>query len=124
MMKNSFYYNKKILDYCPNFNKIIDCDFYEGDNITNRLIKIYEEFVFNVDLNDKTQIEQLKKIDKLLKKYMDDYHFRGEIKKEIIHIKVSSDVKNVINYVVNKLIELFNKYTEGYTRNIYIPRWI
>lgn len=124
MMQNNYLYNKKILEYCPNFDKIINSDFYEGDYITGRLIKIYEEFVFNVDLKNKEDIEKLKEIDTLIKKYLDDYHFRGELRKNLLEIKVSQDVQNVVTFIVNKLIEIFHNYKEGYTRNIYIPRWI
>lgn len=124
MMQNSYLYNKKILEYCPNFDKIINSDFYEGDHITGKLIKIYEEFIFNVDLNNKKEIEELKEIDTILKKYLDDYHFRGELRKNLLEIKVTEQVTNVIKYVVDKLIEIFHSYKDGYTRNIYIPRWI
>ena len=50
-MKNSYLYNKKLLEYCPNFDKIINADFYEDDQITKKIIKIYEDFIFSVDLN-------------------------------------------------------------------------
>ncbi len=124
MVKNNYIYNKKILEYCPNFDKIVDCDFFEEDTITKKLIKIYEEFIFNVDLNNKEDVAKLTQIDELLKKYLDDYHFRGELRSALLEIKVSSEVQNIIAFVVNKLIEIFKGYKEGYTRNIYIPRWV
>ena len=35
--------NKLVLKYCPNFYKIMNMDFQEGDNISTKLVDIYEE---------------------------------------------------------------------------------
>ena len=34
--------NKLVLKYCPNFYKIMNMDFQEGDNISTKLVDIYE----------------------------------------------------------------------------------
>lgn len=124
MVENSYKYNKKILEYCPNFDKIINSDFYEGDKVTYSLIKIYEDFIFSVDLNNKKDIEELREIDTILEKYLSDYHFRGELKKNLLEIKITEEITNIVKYIVERLIEIFHAYKEGYTRNIYIPKWI
>ena len=123
-MINKNIYNKKVLEYCPNYRKIMNSDFNEEDVITQRLLKIYSDYVFSIDLRNKDQIEQVTRIDRILYKYIDDYEFRGEIKKGLLEIKVRSDVQNILDYIIKKIIEVFDKYMESYTRNIYVPRWI
>ena len=123
-MKNRFDINKKILEHCPNYYKIINTEFYENDLITEKLIKVYEEFVFSVDIKNKEALKKLENIDKILNKYCNDIHFKKELQKSIIEIKIKRDIKNVLEFIVDKILEIFERYTEGYTRNIYISRWI
>lgn len=123
-MKNSYLYNKQLLEYCPNFDKIINADFYEDDHITKKIIKIYEDFIFSVDLNDVVKVKKMTNLDCLVAKYLTDYNFRIELQKALAEIKVSSKVKDIVDYIVTTLISIFEAYKEGYTRKIYIPRWI
>ena len=68
--------NKQILKYCPNFYKIINFEYLEGDFITYKLISVYEDFLFNSNNDD---VEMLTKLDYAINKYIDDYFFRKEI---------------------------------------------
>ena len=67
---------------------------------------------------------ELREIDTILEKYLSDYHFRGELKKNLLEIKITEEITNIVKYIVERLIEIFHAYKEGYTRNIYIPKWI
>ena len=118
-MKN----NKEILKYCPNFYKITNYDFEDEDCISLKLINIYEEFIFNINLNDESEIKKAKELDKILSKYVDDYLFRKEVKSGVLNIRVKRGT-DILETIVNSLISLFESYEEGYTRNIYFARWI
>ena len=115
--------NKTILKYCPNFYKIKDFDIEEDDYITLKLITIYEDYIFNIDVKDNESLTKIKKLDKILAKYVDDYTFRKEIKNGVLNIRVKRG-SDVIETIINNLLSLFEKYEEGYTRNIYFARWI
>ena len=39
-------------------------------------------------------------------------------------LKVSKKETNVIAYIATAIIKEYDKYMEGFTRNLYIPRWI
>lgn len=123
-MKNSYLYNKKVLEYCPNYNKIINADFYEDDHMTKKIIKIYEDYVFSTDIADKDNVNKLVKLDTIIYKYLEDYHFRGELQKSLTEVKVTNKVKDIVDFIVSSIIEIFNNYKEGLTRKIYIPRWL
>ena len=117
-------YYKKILTYCPNFYKIINFKPISYDELTDKLIRMYKEYIFRVDLNNELDIEKIKNLDEALSKYIDDYIFRKELKKEILLIKVKNDCKDILKFFIDKIISIFNKYKESSTRVIYISRWI
>ena len=123
-MSNKYLNNKKIINLSPNYYKIIDAEFDKNDYITEKLINIYIDFLFGVDINNKNDIKKVIKLDNILVKYLDESHFRNEINKGLKTIKVRSTISDVINYIIDKIFEIFENYKEGYTRNIYISRWI
>lgn len=116
--------NKLVLKYCPNFNRIINLDYYEEDMVTERLINIYEKFIFSSDIDDVENVKMIREIDYVLGKYIDDYAFRKEMQVEIFRVKVRKSCKNILKAVVEGIIRIFYKYEEDSTRSIYISRWI
>lgn len=119
-MKN----NKLVLKYCPNFYKIINMDFQEGDNISTKLVDIYEDFIFNTDLSNSENVKLVKDIDHVLNTYIEDYSFRNAVKNKLFTIKVKKTGKDILTLIVEAIINLFDKYIEETTRKIYIARWI
>ncbi len=113
-----------VLRYCPNFNRIMNFDYYEGDVVTERLICIYEKFIFSVNLDEEENVSLIKEIDYVIGKYIDDYTFRKEMQVEIFRVKVKKTCTNILQAVVEGIIRIFEKYEEDSTRNIYISRWI
>lgn len=116
--------NKRVLHYCPNFDCIMNFDFYEGDIVTERLICIYEKFIFSSDLSMEEDVQLVREIDRVIGKYIDDYAFRKEMQTEIFRVKVKRTCSNILKAVVEGIIRIFEKYEEDSTRNIYISRWI
>ena len=67
MLEGSFMNNnKQILNYCKNYYKIIDFNFNEEDFITEKLIKIYKKFIFNVDINNTNEVNKVVELDYLI----------------------------------------------------------
>lgn len=115
--------NKQVLTHCPNFYKITNFEYYEDDLLSEKLVEVYEEFVFKVDLVNKKQITKLEQLDLILNKYIDDYFFRKELKAEMKKIKIRKD-EDILNAIVDWIIKVFDNYEVGYTRNIYFSRWL
>lgn len=115
--------NKIILKHCPNFYKINNFEFEEEDYISLKLVNIYSDYIFNIDENNKDDLMKIEVLDTVLSKYIDDYVFRKEIKKGLLNVKVKRGT-NIIETIVNTLLNLFEKYEEGYTRNIYFASWV
>ncbi len=116
--------NKKVLTYCPNFYKIIEFKPIEGDEVTKSIIKMYKEYIFKVDININENIIEIGKLDEAVSKYIDDYIFRKELKKGLQELKVKNDCKDILKFVIDYIISLFNRYKASNTRVIYISRWI
>lgn len=115
--------NKVILNHCPNFYKISNFDFDEDDVITLKIINIYSDYIFNIDEKDEKELRKIEDLDYVLSKYVDDYSLRKEIQGELLKVRVKRDT-NVIDAIVNAILKIFEKYQEGYTRNIYFSRWV
>lgn len=115
--------NKQILNYCKNYYKIIDFNFNEEDFITEKLIKIYKKFVFNVDINNTNEVNKVVELDNILNLYIEDYEFRGELQKEIVKVKVKKD-SNILVSLIESIIKIFTDYEEYTTKKIYIAKWI
>ena len=115
--------NKEILKYCPNFYKIINYEFDVEDYISLKLISVYQDYIFKVDISNQEELKKVIEIDKILSKYVEDYTFRKEVKNGVLKIKVKRG-NDIIETLINNLISLFESYEVGYTRNIYFARWI
>lgn len=116
--------NKQIIALCPNFYNIINFRPFEEDLISTKLIKLYQEYIFRIDLNNPEEVESVIRLDKVVKKYIDDYLFRKEMQKQIMQIKVKKDAKDVLKEIIKSILKIFDNYEEYTTRVIYISRWI
>ncbi|MCI8330775.1 MAG: hypothetical protein HFE04_01590 [Bacilli bacterium] len=121
---NSFSKNKKIVEICKNYYKIVNSLLYEGDKITQNIIRIYEDYIFSLDIITKREVEKLQIVDKIMLKFISDSKFKKEMCEYFSNLKVSKAVNNLVEFVMNKMIAFAEEYKDFYTRNIYIPRWI
>lgn len=115
--------NKMVLKHCPNFYKIINFEFLEDDNISAKLIDIYENFIFDIDIESTSDLKMVEKLDFVINKYIDDYSFRKEMQRSLLNIRVKQS-DNIIKMIVDGIINAYDSYENGYTRNIYFARWI
>ena len=114
--------NKEILKYCPNYYNIVNFDYKENDLISNKLINIYKNFVFSINIQNREEIEKLQELDRVLSNYIHDFLFRSTLQKEIVTVKVKKD--NILRSLVDSIIKIFSNYEEYTTRRIYISKWI
>ncbi|MBE6140679.1 MAG: hypothetical protein E7172_03995 [Firmicutes bacterium] len=116
--------NKKVIEYCKNFYKIVNFEPLFNDGISDKLIRIYQGFIFNIDLNNDEDIKTIQELDHAVGKYIDDYSFRKEFQKQIVKVKIKRDAKDMLKEFIKSIINIFNDYEEYTTRVIYISRWI
>ena len=117
-------HNKKIVGMCPNFYKIVNFLVLEEDAVTKRIIKVYQSYIFRIDINNLKDVERIIKLDEVVGKYLSDYDFRSCMQNKIRDIKIKKDTKDVLKEIINGIIRIFNNYEEYTTRVICISRWI
>ena len=115
---------KKILDYCKNYQRIVNFDYLQDDLISAKLIRVYKDYVFKVNINSSEEVVELTHFDYVLGKYIDDYNFRKELKKEIVHVKIKKSCTDILRAIVASILKIFDNYLENSTRKITIARWI
>ncbi|MBO4601117.1 MAG: hypothetical protein J5634_02655 [Bacilli bacterium] len=116
--------NKMVLNYCPNFHKIVNFDIDQDDQISRKLINIYQDYIFDIDLANVEETKLVNQIDNALSRYIDDYEFRKNLKESILKVKIKKGCTNILKAIVESIVSIFNNYEEYTTRNVYIARWI
>lgn len=115
--------NKEVLKHCPHFYTIINFDYYGNDVISEKLIEVYEKFIFNANLENLDNINKIEKLDNILYKYINDYAFRTQVKQDISKIRVKK-TENIIDAIVNAIISISECYENIRTRKFQVTRWI
>ena len=57
-MKNSYLDNKVILKYCPDYYRIINEEFSELDYMTDKIITIFQTYIFKINIKDKNELNE------------------------------------------------------------------
>ena len=116
--------NLEILKYCPDYYKILDNEIMEGDVTSIKIIQVFQEYIFNIDINNRNQIKLLQQLTIAVNKYFEDAEFKKEVVNLMATLRIKVGVSNVFEFISQKIVETYDKYCEYYTRNLYIPRWI
>ena len=85
---------------------------------------IYQTYIFNIDIRNKDDIKSIVDLNASVARYIDDREFKTLLNKHLSSLKVSRKEENVMAYISKSIIDEYEKYMEGFTRNLYIPRWI
>jgi len=123
-MQNEFLDNKIILKYCPNYYRIINEEFFELDLISDKIIQVLQAFIFSINVKNKNDLKKVTALDKALVRYFDDREFKTYLSNHLVALKVSKKETDIMRYIANSIIACHEKYLEGFTRNLYIPKWI
>lgn len=123
-MKNSYLDNKVILKYCPDYYRIINEEFSELDYMTDKIITIFQTYIFKINIKDKNELKRVSNLNKAVARYIDDREFKTMLTNTLTSLKVSKKETDVIGVIVKTILAEYDKYMEGFTRNLYIPRWI
>ena len=123
-MENRFLENKIVIKYCKDYYRIINEEFNELDFMSDKVIKIYQSFIFSINSRNKTELKKAVDLNTAVARYFDDRDFKTILNNYLSSLKVSKKETNVIAYIAGEIIKEYDKYMEGFTRNLYIPRWI
>ena len=123
-MENRFLENKIVLKYCKDYYRIINEEFSELDFLSDKVIQIYQTFIFSINARKKEELKKSTDLNTAVVRYFDDREFKTILNSFLTALKVSKKETNVIGFIAGEIIKEYDKYMEGFTRNLYIPRWI
>ena len=123
-MENSFLNNKIILKYCPDYFRIINEEFNDLDYMMDKVIGVYQTYIFSINVNNKADLKSVNSLNNAVARYIDDREFKKILNNFLVSLKVAKSETNVIGFIAKKIIQEYEKYMEGWTRNLYIPRWL
>ncbi len=118
-MKN----NREVIRHCPHFYTIINFEYYGNDVVSEKLIEVYEKYIFACDMNIPENVNKVEKLDTILYKYITDYSFREQVKSDITKVRVKRG-ENVLDVVVSAIINFFDNYEKYKCRKVQVTRWI
>lgn len=121
---NSFNKNKEVVSICKNYYTIVNSEVYKDDKITHNMIKLYKDYIFNIENITVREREKMISIDNIMYKFITDIKFKKDICDKLSKLTLPSKISNLVEYTINKILEYFEDYKDTMTRNIYIPRWI
>lgn len=121
---NSFNKNKEVVSICKNYYTIVNSEVYKNDKITHNMIKLYKDYIFNIENITVREREKMVSVDNIMYKFITDIKFKKDICDKLSKLRVPSRINNLVEYTINKILEYFEDYKDTMTRNIYIPRWI
>ena len=123
-MENEYLDNKVVLKYCKDYYRIINEEFNELDFMSGKIIQIFQNYIFSIDIKNNDEIIEITTLNNAICRYFDDMEFKKILTNFLINLKVSKKESNVIKYIAKSIVKEYEKYLEGYTRNLYISRWI
>ena len=115
---------RKILENCPNFDKIVNYEYPYGDVLSKKLIDWYRELGFSANGNNESQLMVINALDKSLYLYVKDNKYKRGIRKIISADELSFENKEVIKEVIKRIIEFTNNYEKKELRDFSIARWL
>jgi hypothetical protein len=123
-VENSYLENKIILKYCKDYYRIINEEFGELDYMSAKVIQVYQAFIFSINIKNKTDIKKITVLNDAVARFFDDREFKTFLTNFLENLKIAKGEKDIMRYISEAIISQYGKYMEGFTRNLYISRWI
>lgn len=111
---------RRILEFCPYYDDIINYDIGYDDEFSFDLIDWYKDLVFSFDCDK----DIIRLIDKSMYLYVNSYEYRNGFRRivNIRDIDLNSDKR--IKRLIRKIINYTNRYENMIVFNIKTNRWI
>lgn len=111
---------RRILEFCPYYDDIINYDIGYDDEFSFDLIDWYKDLVFSFDCDR----DIIRLIDKSMYLYVNSYEYRNGLRRivNIRDIDLNSDKR--IKRLIRKIINYTDRYENMLVLNVKTNRWI
>lgn len=117
-------YVKKILENCPNYDKIVNYEYPYGDMLTKKLIDWYRELIFSANGNNENQLLLIRALDRSLYLYIKDNRYKRGLRKIVNVDELTFENKGIIKEVIKKLIDFTSNYEKKEVREVKVAKWL
>ncbi len=115
---------KKVLENCPNYDKIVHYEYPYGDTLSKKLIDWYRDLIFSANGNNENQLMLIRALDRSLYLYVRDNRYKRGIRKIISVDELNLTSKELIKDVIKKLIEFTSNYEKREVREVSVSKWL
>lgn len=115
---------QKILENCPNYDKIVNYEYPYGDTLSKKLIDWYRDIIFSANGSNDNQLMLIKAIDKCMYLYIRDNKYKRGLRKIITIEELTLEDKSIIKESIKKLIEFTRMYEKREVREVNIAKWL
>ena len=117
-------YVNKILSNCPNYDKIVNYEYENGDTLSSKLIDWYRELIFSCDGENVNQLRIIYQIDHSLSMYVEDNQYKRGLSKILSKDEVDLNNSVLIQNVIKKIIEFTNQYERDEILELVSNKWL
>ncbi len=117
-------YVKKILENCPNYDKIVNYEYPYGDILSKKLIDWYRELIFSANGNNENQLMLIRALDRSLYLYIKDNRYKRGLRKIVNIDELTFENKGIIKEVIKKLIDFTSSYEKKEVREVKVAKWL
>lgn len=117
-------YVKKILENCPNYDKIVNYEYPYGDMLSKKLIDWYRELIFSANGNNENQLLLIRALDRSLYLYIKDNRYKRGLRKIVNVDELTFENKGIIKEVIKKLIDFTSNYEKKEVREVKVAKWL
>ncbi len=107
-----------MVNFCKNYDKIVNFLYLENDIISKLLINYYQEYIFNIK-SEKSK----KKLDEIMNLYTDKGDFYKFIQ-TFFSLNNSNEIYDNYDKVIRKLLKLYKQYENDTSKKIKNSRWL
>ena len=116
--------NDKIKKICKNYNIIVNCEFLDDDVFSHKLVDYYKNAVSKVKDEDSDCIEKITKIDRMMRKYIEDYNFSKKLRNSVDVSSIAASAVDLTDAVLDYAVSFSDKYEENIDESVVNTRWI
>ncbi len=112
-----------VLNVCKNYNTIVNCEFLDDDLFSKKLVEYYKKAVERSN-NDEASINKMVKIDRTLRKYIEDYNFSLKLKNSVDVSSILKSELDLTDMVLEYAVNFLDKYDDDVEKPVVNTRWI
>lgn len=107
-----------------NYNIICNCEFLDEDLFSKKLVYYYKKMVSSLKLDSSEAISKGIKIDRIMRKYIEDYSFSKKLQNSIDVCSIVNTDADLSNEIFDYAISFSDRYDEDNIEVVTNTRWI